>query len=474
MDVFDLQRQVVSDYEKFTRSFTTIRAEDLRVQVEALYADGRFWPEPLIQINPRYKLGRTVAELAGSGELHPACLRIFRADGQPLHLFKHQEQSVALAGGGESFVVTTGTGSGKSLCFFIPIVHAVLSEGAVGEPRTRAVVVYPMNALANSQMEELEKFLSSAGNPAPITFGRYTGQDDREERQAIADHAPDILLTNFMMLELLMTRQDELDQKVIGNCAGLRFLVLDEFHTYRGRQGADVALLVRRVRDRLAGGRLQCIGTSATMASGDSAEEKARVIAEVASRLFAAPIAPYHVVSETLERTTDPEQTADSVAHELAPVIEAGFPDQITDAELTRNPLVIWVETRLGLDWSTADNKWVRARPQRMTDAIGRLAQESGGSAGDCRAAIEKLLLLASRPERERMGGDADGRPGFFAFKLHQFISGAGHAYATLDPLGHRAVLVEGQQFLPQAPEKRLYSTHFCRECGQEYHPSAS
>src|SRR4029077_16089900 len=133
-------------------------------------------------------------------------------------------------------------------------------------------------------MEELEKFLSQAGNPAPITFGRYTGQDDREERQAIADHAPDILLTNFMMLELLMTRQDELDQKVIGNCAGLRFLVLDEFHTYRGRQGADVALLVRRVRDRLAGGRLQCIGTSATMASEGSLEDKSRVVASVASK----------------------------------------------------------------------------------------------------------------------------------------------------------------------------------------------
>ena len=60
-----------------------------------------------------------------------------------------------------------------------------------------------------------------------------------------------ILLTNFMMLELLMTRQDPLDRKVIGNCEGLRFLVLDELHTYRGRQGADVALLVRRVRERI-------------------------------------------------------------------------------------------------------------------------------------------------------------------------------------------------------------------------------
>ena len=72
-------------------------------------------------------------------------------------------------------------------------------------------------------------------------------------RQEIANLKPDILLTNFMMLELLLTRQDQLDQSVIENARGLEFLVLDELHTYRGRQGADVAMLVRRVKERLAG-----------------------------------------------------------------------------------------------------------------------------------------------------------------------------------------------------------------------------
>ena len=134
-----------------------------------------------------------------------------------------------------------------------------------------------MNALANSQLEELDKFIKNVPGERPVTFARYTGQDDQEERRRISENPPDILLTNFMMLELLMTRQDELDRKVIGNCAGLRFLVLDELHTYRGRQGADVALLVRRVREQLAPGHLQCIGTSATMASEGSLVDKSRV-----------------------------------------------------------------------------------------------------------------------------------------------------------------------------------------------------
>jgi hypothetical protein len=73
--------------------------------------------------------------------------------------------------------------------------------------------------------------------------------------------------------------------------------------------------------------------------------------------------------------------------------------------------------------------------------------------------------------ESDRQDGHNSGKRGFFAFKLHQFISGAGTAYATIDPPGHRTLTVNAQQFLPEQPEKRLYPVHFCRDCGQEYHP---
>jgi ATP-dependent helicase YprA (DUF1998 family) len=99
-----------------------------------------------------------------------------------------------------------------------------------------------MNALANSQREEIDKFIKQSGLPDHLrpTFARYTGQESSEERERIRQAKPDILLTNFMMLELLMTRQNELDRAVISNAHGLEFLVLDELHTYRGRQGADI------------------------------------------------------------------------------------------------------------------------------------------------------------------------------------------------------------------------------------------
>ena len=93
MDVFALKQHLIGDYSRFARSFTTIRADDLGQGVEQEYASGRFWPEPLIQINPRYSLGRTTAELAAAAELHPVTAKHF-----PIGLYRHQEQAVAFAG----------------------------------------------------------------------------------------------------------------------------------------------------------------------------------------------------------------------------------------------------------------------------------------------------------------------------------------------------------------------------------------
>ena len=82
----------------------------------------------------------------------------------------------------------------------------------------------------------------------PVTYARYTGQENDERRKEIRDNPPDILLTNYVMLELMLTRPDD-RRSLVRMASGLEFLVLDELHTYRGRQGADVALLVRRVRE---------------------------------------------------------------------------------------------------------------------------------------------------------------------------------------------------------------------------------
>lgn len=157
MNVFDLDRSIIGDYERFARSLTQIRAEDIRSQVDALYATGRFWPEPLISVNPHYERDANVADLVKDGSLHPKTARIFQFDGQPMTLCRHQARAIAKAVTRTSFVVTTGTGSGKSMCFFIPIIDAAVRARAAGEEsRTRAIIVYPMNALANFRAQELD------------------------------------------------------------------------------------------------------------------------------------------------------------------------------------------------------------------------------------------------------------------------------------------------------------------------------
>jgi superfamily II DNA/RNA helicase len=469
MNVFELDQALVNDYEGFARSFTQIRAPDIQRQVEALYASDRFWPEPLISINPRFERGVSVDRLVASGSLHDATARVFSIDGKPLSLYRHQAQAVAKATTKQSFVVTTGTGSGKSLCFFIPIIDAAIRARVTREPaRTRAIVIYPMNALANSQREEIDKFIKQSGLPDHLrpTFARYTGQENSEERERIREAKPDILLTNFMMLELLMTRQNALDRAVISNAHGLDFLVLDELHTYRGRQGADVAMLVRRVRDRLCPGRQPiCIGTSATMATEGDDAQRAATVAAVSTHLFGTPISSDAVIGESLERATDSALNSTKLGSALVAAVNNELPVKLDDEALHRHPLAVWCELELGL---LDGQRLSRRPPVTLADAAKRLADQTRCDEARCRSQLQAFLMLASRPANER-GGVGDRA--FLAFKLHRFISGAGHVYATLRGSGQRRVTLDGQRFDPEDQAARLYATFFCRNCGQEYHP---
>lgn len=468
MDVFDLDEKLLYDYRRFARSFTQIRAKDIREGVDAIYRTNRFWPDPLISINPNFEKGASVADLVKESILHPHTAQIFRIDGASMRLHRHQEQAVAKAHERTSFVVTTGTGSGKSMCFFIPILDAAVRARVAGEERrTRAIVIYPMNALANSQMEELKKFINQSELPEHLrpTFARYTGQDDAADREAIRTGKPDILLTNFMMLELLMTRQSEDDRQVISNAEGLDFLVLDELHTYRGRQGADVAMLMRRVRDRVCPLRDPiCIGTSATMVSEAVGVDTSEGVARVASLLFGAKISPESVITESLARATDVSRNSISVRPDLRAAVESDLSANMTDEEFAQNPLAIWIELSIGLD----DRKELRRhKPMTLEEAAIRLSEEGGADLDRCRSQLRHMLIYMSWPGEQR---GAQGTRAFLAFKLHRFISGARNVYATLHSQ-NRTVTLDGQLFLPGDEGARLYSTFFCRNCGQEFHP---
>jgi ATP-dependent helicase YprA (DUF1998 family)/very-short-patch-repair endonuclease len=473
MNVFDLRRQLTEEYAAYTRSFITIRDPQLQEAVDRDLAAGLLWPEPIIQLNPAFAMGSSVDELVAEGVLHQECRWIFRThkdlspQGRLLRLYRHQSDAVRLAATGASYVLTTGTGSGKSLAYLIPIVDRVLREGP--GKGIRAIVVYPMNALANSQAGELEKFLKLGypDNRGPVTFRRYTGQEGDQERNEIIGTPPDVLLTNYVMLELILTRP--LERRLIQAAQNLRFLVLDELHTYRGRQGSDVALLVRRVREACNAGALQCVGTSATLAGAEDADDRRAEVARVATQLFGAEVAPASVMGETLRRATGPCDPAD-------PAFVAALRTRVSDprrrptadyAAFVDDPLARWVESTFGLEREEGSGELVRARPKPVRGAYGAaavLSNQIGESEERCAAAIEETLLAGHAIAQPETGFPV------FAFRVHQFLSRGETVWATPESEDHRVITTHVQQFVPGERSRRFLPLAFCRECGQEYY----
>lgn len=473
-NIFEFRDGLISDYSRFSTSFANIAASDIKEFVKKESDEGRFWPDPILQLNANYLRDKDVNELSGpNGLLHPQTAQFFsiKKAGQapfPFRLFKHQVFAIQQAQAKKSFVVTTGTGSGKSLTYFIPIVDAVLRARAAGDSskRTRAIIVYPMNALANSQLDEVKKFTDNLSGHS-VSVERYTGQDDSAKRAHIAANPPDILLTNFQMLEYLLTRFGEDDKRVLGNCLGLEYLVLDELHTYRGRQGADVALLVRRVRSRLKADKMLCIGTSATMSSSGDEDERRRVVSRVATKLFGTDIAPSCIIGETLERVTEPSLSLEDVNPLLAACIEAPLP--IPEyATYKKHPVAVWVELNMGIE-VRPEKPTRRAKPISLKDASEKFATDAGKGVTKEQAALYlKKFLLAAYEVKDPV----DSRRRFFAFRLHQFIKGAGTLRSTLEPLSTRLFSLDGQVYAPnRSAGTRFYTCHFCRSCGQEYLP---
>lgn len=500
MDVFDLREGLIEDFSSYVRSFINIGDGRVKDKVDAYFNDGLLWPEPRIQLNPSFERGTPIADLVGEGVLHPECELIFRRDktgghpGEIIQLHKHQEEAIRAAATRANYVLTTGTGSGKSLAYIVPIVDRVLRQGSGGS--IKAIVVYPMNALANSQEGELAKFLCDGypdGSP-PVTFKRYTGQESEDEKQAIITDPPDILLTNYVMLELILTRPQE--GQLIGAAKGLDFLVFDELHTYRGRQGADVALLARRVREVCDSAHLQCVGTSATLAGGGSLTEQRERIAKVATQIFGVPVEAPNVIGETLRRTThEADFTDPAVINALRErVNQDGDPAQPSFSALQQDPLAQWVESTFGIMRDGESGIFIRRRPRPIeaetaettetTETTDGAAQTTEAAKGPNSPAAEELAQLtqtdpeyAAKAIRQiLLKGNEVKNPetGFpvFAFKLHQFIGRGTSAYASLEAQVDRYITTEPQQYVPGDREKILLPLAFCRNpgCGQEYY----
>ncbi len=464
MSIFDLRNAVIDEYHSYISSFLLIQDERIKDYIsEELIEKGALWPPALLQLNPAYRKAETIEQLVVEGKLHPDCASIFRdKEDNSITLFQHQQEAIETALSGKGFVVTSGTGSGKSLTYFVPIMDAVL-KGGPDAHKVWAIIVYPMNALVNSQYTALqeweEAYKERTGQPFPIRFNKYTGQE-MATRMDIQKDPPHILLTNYVMLELMMVRPEE-HMFVDSATTALKYLVIDELHTYRGRQGADVAFLIRRLKERSKKQGLICMGTSATMIAGKSTspEERRQAVASFAGQIFGSTFEAGQVIEETLESITPRGGEIDP--RELREAIKWPLPE--TPGELLANPLVRWTEDNFGLE--EEDGGRLRRRsPISLDEGAETLSEQTGLDVEACKEALSRAFLAGAAIKSEK--GET-----LLSFKLHQFIAQGNRVFASLEPRPERVFDLEGYTFASrEGGVIPLFPLKFCRICGVEYY----
>lgn len=293
-----------------------IRAPHLASELRQKIGSLNFVKGPYVETLPDFVKGGSLSDLHKDGVLEPAwqSFGVKAAAVWTRRLHAHQQEALLRD---ENYLVATGTGSGKTESFLYPLVNSILKQGDLSRPGVRAIIVYPLNALANDQLGRIAQLLfRDLGDPG-ITLGRYTGQvkaratraeeetrlrstpsfveafgEDAEvpqnwllSRAEMRAAPPHILITNYAMLEhilLLPTNRPLLA------AADLSWVVLDEIHTYAGAQAIEVAFLLRRLKAHLdlPDGQIRCVGTSASLDPGRKDD-----LASFAQRLFGEPFA---------------------------------------------------------------------------------------------------------------------------------------------------------------------------------------
>ena len=311
LDPLETAKQIEGSYKRYLKTLLAPRDERLATAFEAeIDASTLLTKGPILEMTPPYETGATCRELIAEGVLDQDFHRIGSSFPLDQSLYVHQETAIRKFVAGRNLVVSTGTGSGKTESFLIPIINSLIAESRNGTlgPGVRALLLYPMNALANDQLKRLRAVLASLPD---ITFGRYTGEtqqraDDaeaefrqgnpgvrrlpnellsRDEMQATPPH---FLLTNYAMLEYLLLRPADMVLFDGPHSGTWRFIVMDEAHVYDGAQGSEVALLIRRLKQRVASGaNLQCIATSASL-NGSVRNDPRGEAMEFAQNLFDA------------------------------------------------------------------------------------------------------------------------------------------------------------------------------------------
>ncbi len=481
--------RIKEEYVGYISTLYRIADRDYAEQFEkALEEEGTVTKGPYLDISDSYQTGESLAQLIDAHEASPL-FRILEGEipdknkelqiGRRLYL--HQEMALRKANRGRNLIVTTGTGSGKTECFMIPIINHLLREKENGtlSSGVRAILIYPMNALANDQMKRLRSLLKSCPD---ITFGVYNSSTKQTEQDGINEYGklfrdeggvpmkplknemvsreqmqktpPHILVTNYAMLEYMMLRPND---DLVFSGAQLRFLVLDEAHIYRGTTGMETALLLRRLKARISDpSKVLHILTSATLGGKEADEEIVRFGETLCSASFSAEdIIRSQSVRPVYEREAvdlpnglfaalaEPQKPLNVIAGEYGLTIPNGQADEEFLYDLCLNSVFYRALREIATRPMTIPqiteslrHRGFDVAQQDVVDLIGVAVQ----------ASKNKTALIKAR--------------------YHMFAKALEGAYITIGK-SKRLMLVRNSSIVTDGDEQKVFECAVCDDCGR-------
>lgn len=468
-------------------SFHLADQEYARQFTEALGKESAVSKGPYLDISDSFESGKSITTLIGENEMSPLFQEL--EPGVPegdkeiklvRGLYKHQEKAVRKINAGKNIVVTTGTGSGKTECFILPIINHLLREKEAGtlNDGVRAILIYPMNALANDQMKRLRLILKQYPD---ITFGVYNSSTQHEDSAGIAEYGrvfkdkdgkplkplkneavsrktmqtrpPHILVTNYAMLEYMMLRPND---DLVFSGAKLRFLVLDEAHIYRGATGIETSLLLRRLKARISNpGEVHHILTSATL-GGKEADD------DIVS--FASTLCDAHFDADDIIRSTTVMPPLPEVSKDIPFEVFARLAHPDTSMDLILKQYGISVdgaqsdsEILYDLCVSSTAYKVLRecaVRPMTVHEIASAMRNHMNLRDID----LVNLIHVASKAEKNKTA--------LIKARYHMFVRALEGAFITLNP--NKKLFLTRQNYAEIDGERwKVFEAAVCDDCGR-------
>ena len=492
MNPRDTTNKIREDYQNYISSILEVKDKEITVLANKAVHTTEFVKGPYLETTLPFVEGKSLKQLAEDGLIS----KEFSKMGHSVHyedwkLRIHQEIALKhIINEKRNMVVSTGTGSGKTECYLYPIFNALMREKEAGtlDAGVRALLIFPMNALANDQQKKLRKLLKEYPD---ITFGRYTGETehkreretpaeaekrlheeydsahmlDTEEayrksiknelmcREMMTESPPHILLTNYAMLEYMLLQPDTAPFFDNSSAKNWRFIVIDEAHTYKGANGTEIAFLLRRVKERIKHNmhhRFCCIATSATLGSEDGKTG----LAQFAQNLFGEPFSADDVI--TTKRIT---RTPKADAKLFMPWEYKVLKEKTKELNETERGTVLYNTLEKDLRLFRVYDA-LKSKPKRIEEVANIVFDDLPSKEGE--AALVDLIELAAAAKK------GEFEAALLPARYHLFVKSLEGMFVQYYP-DKRVYLDRKEKTKNNSYTYSIFELANCQKCNQEY-----